>query len=120
PYLFLENHLAVDSQMVLTSDVYKDKKENTEYAWDKKHTKSGDVYWRKGVWWRKGEMSESFRIEDCLPEIVNRGMAFMTRHHFKQDSAPKDKTDPFFLYLPLSGPHTPWMPIPEFQGKTSI
>lgn len=51
PYVFLENHLAVDSQMILTSDIYKEEMENTEYAWDKKHTKPGDVYWRKGAWW---------------------------------------------------------------------
>jgi arylsulfatase A-like enzyme len=26
---------------------------------------------------------------------------------------------PFFLYLPLTGPHTPWMPSEQFKGKSS-
>lgn len=44
----------------------------------------------------------------------------MERQKSVRGAAPKDRTDPFFLYLPLSGPHTPWMPTSEFHGKTSI
>src|SRR5690606_34428284 len=42
PYLFLENHKAVDPNMLLTDQVYRAEKADTEYAWDKKHTKDGD------------------------------------------------------------------------------
>jgi arylsulfatase A-like enzyme len=28
------------------------------------------------------------------------------------------RTQPFFLYFPLTGPHTPWMPIAPFRGKS--
>jgi arylsulfatase A-like enzyme len=28
------------------------------------------------------------------------------------------KTEPFFLYFPLNAPHTPWVPTPEFRGKS--
>ena len=27
---------------------------------------------------------------------------------------------PFFLYVPLTAPHTPWMPTNEFRGKTKV
>lgn len=110
PYLFIEDHQVVGNKIVLTSDVYKAEKDNTEYAWDKKHTREGDVYWGKGVWWRKGEMSGSFRIEDCLSGILDNGIEYISQR----------KSSPFFLYLPLTGPHTPWVPTKEFQGKSPI
>ena len=120
PYLFLKNHLAVDSNMILTSDVYEEEMDNTEYSWDKKHTRPGDVYWRKGVWWRKGEIAESFRMVNCLPGIVDGGKSFMTSHKFMRGTTSDDHTTPFFLYMPLTAPHTPWITTPEFQGKSPI
>ena len=30
----------------------------------------------------------------------------------------KQPGQPFFLYLALSAPHTPWLPLPEFRGKS--
>ncbi len=113
PYLFLRNHEAVDPKMILTTDHYPARRENTQYAWDKKHSDEQAVYWEKGVWWRQGEMSESFRVEDCLPQILNEGVAFIDR----QVAETPEK--PFFLYLPLTGPHTPWMPAEQFRGKTA-
>lgn len=114
PYLFIENHKVVDDDMILTSSVYPSELETTEYSWDKMHTREGDVYWRKGVWWRKGEMSESFRIETCLPEIMNKGTEYI------RSKKGRKPAQPFFLYLPLTGPHTPWIPGKKFQGRSSI
>jgi arylsulfatase A len=114
PYLFLRNHEAVDPDVILTTGHYPKQLENTNYAWDKKHTDDLAVYWEKGVWWRQGEMSRSFRMEDCHTEIVKEGVAFIE----KQSSENREK--PFFLYLPLTGPHTPWLPTVQFKGKSSI
>jgi arylsulfatase A len=114
PYLFLRNHEAVDPDMILTTDHYPALKENTEFSWDKKHSNDEAVYWEKGVWWRQGEMSRSFRVEDCHTKIVKEGVAFIE----KQASGSDKK--PFFLYLPLTGPHTPWMPTEQFKGKSSV
>lgn len=114
PYLFLRNHEAVDPDMILTTDYYPARLEHTEYAWDKKHTDEQAVYWEKGVWWRQGEMSRSFRMEDCLSEIVKEGVAFIDKQ------ATENRETPFFLYLPLTGPHTPWMPSEKFKGKSSV
>ncbi len=114
PYMFLRNHEVIDPDVVLTTDHYPARLEGTEYSWDKKHTGENDVYWEKGVWWRQGEMSKSFRIEDCHREIVKEGLDFIERQ--VQDS----RETPFFLYLPLTGPHTPWVPEEKFRGKSSV
>lgn len=114
PYVFLRNQQAVDPDVILTTDVYPKRMENTQYAWDKKHSDEQAVYWEKGVWWRQGEMSRSFRVESCLRTIVNEGISFIE----KQVS--EKPRQPFFLYLPLTGPHTPWMPEEPFQGKSAV
>ena len=114
PYLFLRNHKAVDADMILTTDHYPARLENTEFAWDKKHSNDEAVYWEKGVWWRQGEMSRSFRVEDCHSEIVKEGVAFIEKQ------ATENRKKPFFLYLPLTGPHTPWLPTDQFKGKSSV
>ena len=30
----------------------------------------------------------------------------------------KTPAKPFFLYFALTAPHTPWLPLPGFQGKS--
>jgi len=114
PYVFLRNHLTVDPDVILTPEMYPDRLDNTEYAWDKKHTSEHDVYWGKGVWWRRGEISRSLRVENVLTEILEDGISFIEKHTSEKPS------DPFFMYLSLTGPHTPWMPTDEFKGKSSI
>lgn len=112
PYMFLRNQLPIEPDVVLTSDIYRDRLENTEYSWDRKHTNEGDVYWAKGVWWRRGEISRKFRVENCLDEILADGISFIEQH------TREESTRPFFLYLPLTGPHTPWVPTHRFRGKS--
>ncbi|SHN07884.1 Arylsulfatase A [Cyclobacterium lianum] len=109
PYVFLENHRILDPEVILTTDVYPRRREDTEFSWDKKHSNDQAVYWDKGVWWRQGEMSPSFRVEDCLDEITAQGLAFIER---------QSAETPFFLYMPLTGPHTPWLPSEEHKGKS--
>lgn len=112
PYVFVRNDKVVDPDVVLTADVYPAKKEETVYAWDRKHTGESDIYWERGVWWRNGEMSKSFKFEECLPTIIDEGISFI-------DRAGKSGK-PFFLYMPLTGPHTPWLPEERFKGSTSL
>ena len=114
PYVFLKNHQTVDPNVVLTSEIYPDSLNSNEGSWDKKHTREYDVYRGKGVWWRRGEMSRSFRMENCLSEITDEGVSFV-EHHVKEKPS-----QPFFLYLPLTGPHTPWVPTDQFKGKSSV
>lgn len=113
PYVFVRNHEVVDPDVILTADAYpKDRGEQTEYAWDRIYTNERDVYWERGTWWRNGEMSRSFSFEKCLPTIVDEGVEFIRR------SSQGGK--PFFLYLPLSGPHTPWLPSSASKGTTAL
>jgi len=112
PYLFLRNHKAVDHEMVLTTAVYERRLPNTVFSWDKKHSDDLAVYWEKGIWWREGEMSGSFRIEECQEQIISASVQYI-------DSVATDK-DPFFLYVPLTSPHTPWVPHARFKGKSHV
>ena len=52
--------------------------------------------------WRPGPMAEGFDFYEVLPNFINKSKAFI-------DKAQK-KEAPFFLYLPLAAPHTPWVP----------
>src|SRR5262245_10251301 len=66
---------------------------------------------RKGGngFWRAGAIAPGFKHEAVLPMLTEKAIAFIE----KQSS---DKA--FFLYLPLSAPHTPWVPTAEFRGKS--
>jgi arylsulfatase A-like enzyme len=99
--------------MMLTSERYPRRLDTTEYAWDKKHTREQDIYWGKGVWWREGEISRSFDVEQCMQAIFHEGISYIDRH------AAEKADQPFFLYLPLTAPHTPWTPSESFRGRSS-
>jgi arylsulfatase A len=63
-----------------------------------------------GGYWRAGKIAPGFDFEGALPRIADESVAFINR----QSAAKSD--NPFFLYVPLPAPHTPWMPTKEFQG----
>lgn len=114
PYVFVKNGKVIDPDVMLTADAYQRSRDETSYVWDKKHTVEGDIYWGRGVWWRNGEMSRSFKIETCFDEIVSEGISFI------REQTLKNPRKPFMLYLPLTGPHTPWVPNENFQGKSAL
>jgi len=49
-----------------------------------------------------------------LPKLAEEACARITAH------AGREGEEPLFLYLPLTAPHTPWLPTEEWSGKTSI
>jgi len=114
PYAFVRDGRVIDPEMILTADAYPHSLENTQHAWDSKYVSENDIYWDRGVWWRNGEMSRSFKVEDCLDNIVDEGLSFIKKH------VTKNKEKPFMLYLPLTGPHTPWMPNNIFKNSTEM
>ncbi|MDR1557344.1 MAG: arylsulfatase [Tannerellaceae bacterium] len=114
PYTFIRDGKAIDPDVILTADMYPNTKEGTKYGWDSKHVNERDIYWDRGVWWRNGEMSKSFKVENCLDNIVDEGLAFIKRH------VDRNKDKPFMLYLPLTGPHTPWMPNDVFKNSSGM
>ncbi|GAB3936235.1 sulfatase family protein [Larkinella terrae] len=62
-----------------------------------------------GPFWREGKMAPSFDFYDVLPRFVDRATAFLRKQTTQK---------PFFLYLPLAAPHTPWMPTKTYAGKS--
>ena len=59
---------------------------------------------------RKGPTVPGFEVEDVLPALTAAAVEFA--------SAQRDK--PFFLYLPLTTPHTPIAPSKDWVGKTGL
>lgn len=59
-----------------------------------------------------GVAGAGFKEEDCLPELTRRSLNYINEQ--------KNTGKPFFLYLPLTAPHTPVLPSKEFRGKTSV
>lgn len=66
----------------------------------------------KFSWWREGPTASDFVHEEVLPNFVNRAV------HYIDEKA--NSGQPFFLYLPLPAPHTPILPIKEYQGKSGL
>jgi arylsulfatase A-like enzyme len=62
------------------------------------------------AFWRKGRMSKSFDFYEVLPTFIDKAKSFVQTH--AKDEAP------FFLYLPLAAPHTPWVPKDSYQGSS--
>lgn len=65
-----------------------------------------------GGFWRGGAIAPGFRHDEVLDRIAEESQAFLQGH---ADGRPED---PFFLYVPLSAPHTPWLPREPFLGKS--
>ncbi len=61
---------------------------------------------------RTGPAEPSFETVETLPEIGRRAVAYIEGR--------ADKGQPFFLYVPLTSPHTPIVPSPEFRGKSPV
>jgi len=65
-----------------------------------------------GGFWRAGPAAPDFRHVEVLPRLAARAAEFVERSH-------RDEPDrPFFLYFPLSAPHTPWLPTEEHRGRS--
>jgi arylsulfatase A-like enzyme len=93
PYLFVENDHPLEMPSVAIEA-------------------SGDAQNARGPFWRKGASAPSFRHADVLPRLTEQAVAFIERHG--KSAANK----PFFLYLALSGPHTPYFPSAKFRGSS--
>ena len=63
-----------------------------------------------GGFWRGGKIAPGLGHADILPRTIDTACAWIAEH------APAD--DPFFLYVPLSAPHTPWLPSDDAQGAS--
>ena len=60
----------------------------------------------------KGVGVEGWDLEAVLPTITARSVEYIKQHAAKKN--------PFFLYFPMTSPHSPIAPSKTFQGKSGI
>jgi arylsulfatase A len=61
---------------------------------------------------RPGPMLEGWRLDAVMPELTRRAVDWI--------AAQQDAEQPFFLYLPWTGPHAPIVPSEAFAGTTDV
>ena len=61
---------------------------------------------------RQGTGVQLWNLEQILPTLKQRSVRYIREA--------KDAGKPFFLYLPLTGPHTPIAPSPDFKGISGL
>ncbi len=88
PYAFIENHSMVAP---IVGSIKGNTKTRLEYH-------------------RPGAIAEGFDPHTTLETFTEKSLAYI------KEKAKEDK--PFFLYFPLTAPHTPIFPPEEFQGKS--
>lgn len=60
-----------------------------------------------------GPASEDWDLSLVMPTITRRAVAYLD-----QRATSSESSTPFFLYVPLTAPHTPIAPAAEFSGKS--
>ncbi|WP_286171763.1 sulfatase family protein [Gracilibacillus phocaeensis] len=60
-------------------------------------------------WWREGHTAPDFKHDEVLPHITTKVLDYIDR---------VSEDNPFFVYFPLTSPHTPILPSSDFQGKS--
>ncbi|MEG1750113.1 MAG: sulfatase-like hydrolase/transferase, partial [Tannerellaceae bacterium] len=64
----------------------------------------------RGMWYRQGDVAADFKHDSCLQQLTQQSIQYI------REAGASDQ--PFFLYFPLTAPHTPWLPAAEFRGKS--
>lgn len=64
----------------------------------------------QGAFWRGGDIAPGFKHEAVLPRFTEEAVEYLESR--------KGQREPFFLYLALPAPHTPWLPDEAFRGKS--
>lgn len=96
PYFYIENNHVVEAPSLFVED-------------NASVDATSDV---SGAFWRAGAISPDFKHEEVLDKFLEKASGFLDSHQQNHG----DKA--FFLYLPLTAPHTPWLPREEFVGKS--
>lgn len=70
----------------------------------------------QGAFWRAGKIAPDLELKDVLPEFTREAISVINRH--ATDKKTGQTSSPLLLYLAYPAPHTPWLPSPEFHGKS--
>ncbi|HNQ88789.1 MAG TPA: arylsulfatase [Verrucomicrobiota bacterium] len=68
----------------------------------------------QGEYWRGGGIAPGLELKEVLPRLTEEALHVITT----QVSANQVSRRPFLLYFALTAPHTPWLPSPEFAGRS--
>ncbi|MHC4944038.1 MAG: sulfatase-like hydrolase/transferase [Planctomycetota bacterium] len=98
----------ISGSLDMTPYVYVENDRVTELPTETIEMKEGMAFFRGGP------IAPGFKHEEVLPHCTDKAVDFIDRH------AGSNREKPFFLYFPLSAPHTPILPTEEFQGKTKL
>jgi arylsulfatase A-like enzyme len=63
-------------------------------------------------WWRNGPTGADFQHEEVLDRLTEKAVNFIEKHY------KENPQKPFFLYFPLTAPHTPILPLDRFRGSS--
>ncbi len=66
----------------------------------------------QGAFWREGGIAPDLVLKDVLPRFTDEAVGVIQVH------SKADTDQPLMLYLAYPAPHTPWLPAPEFIGKS--
>ena len=64
----------------------------------------------QGPMWREGAIAPGFEHAKTLPLLTAKAVEYLNGRSVGGN--------PFFLYFAMTAPHAPWLPLPEFQGKS--
>lgn len=67
-----------------------------------------------GGFWREGPASPGFDFQGVLPKTIDESVRIV------REQSTRGAEEPLFLYVALSAPHTPWLPLESEQGKTPV
>jgi len=66
----------------------------------------------QGAFWRAGGIAPGLELKDVLPRFTDEAVRIILDHG--KDGGQR----PLMLYLAFPSPHTPWLPAPEFAGRS--
>ena len=68
----------------------------------------------QGAFWRVGKIAPTFKHVEALPTYTRKAVEYLESRGKKSAADSK----PFFLYVAFTAPHTPWVPMEQFRGKS--
>jgi arylsulfatase A-like enzyme len=83
-------------------------------------TRGFDYFWGCSNARTMSGLIENDRVIENLPPIEMLPRLERQAVNYIADRAAAKAGQPFFLYVPLTSPHTPILPTPEWQGKSGL
>ena len=66
----------------------------------------------QGAFWRSGDQAPNFEHDAVLPRFTSETLSYPSTHQEQRSEKP------FFMYVALATPHTPWLPADSLRGAS--